>query len=160
VSLVVEGSAAAKAGLQAGDVITTVNGRAVANAAELRNTIGLLRIGDKVDIGLIREGKPHRVTAAVGDRDSSGAEGGSPEVHPALEGADLANTDNNSGVRVSTVAEGSPAAQSGLRANDLIVGVGRVRIGNLEQLRAATKNTEAFAIAIRRGSQTLVFPIG
>ena len=58
-----------KAGIKAGDVITSINGRNVTNASELRNTIGLLRIGEKVEIGLIREGKPRRVTAVIGERD-------------------------------------------------------------------------------------------
>ena len=47
VSEVVEGGAADKAGIKAGDVITSINGRTIANASELRNSIGLLRIGDK-----------------------------------------------------------------------------------------------------------------
>ena len=43
VSEVVEGSAAAKAGVQPGDVVTSVNGHAVKSSAELRHAIGLLR---------------------------------------------------------------------------------------------------------------------
>src|SRR5450755_4282344 len=42
---VVEGSAADKAGVRAGDVITSVNSQAVKSAAELRNRIGLMRVG-------------------------------------------------------------------------------------------------------------------
>jgi S1-C subfamily serine protease len=61
---------------------------------------------------------------------------------------------------IQSVAEGSPAAQNNLRANDVILAVGRVRIANVEQLRATIKNANAFAITIRRGNQTLVFPIG
>ena len=58
VSQVVDGSAAEKAGIKAGDVITAVNGKPVKDAAALRNSIGLLHIGDKVDISLLRDGKP------------------------------------------------------------------------------------------------------
>lgn len=65
VSQVVEGSAADKAGIKAGDVITSINGRQVANASELRNSIGLLRIGEKVELALIREGSPRRVTSTL-----------------------------------------------------------------------------------------------
>ncbi len=156
---VIEGSAAEKAGIKAGDVVTTVNGKAVTNASELRNTIGLLRIGEKVEIGLIRDGKPRRVTATIGERDGSGASGAA-SIHPALEGATLGNAENNSGVVIQAVAEGSPAAQNNLRPNDVILAVGRVRITNIEQLRATIKNANAFAVTIRRGNQTLVFPIG
>jgi serine protease Do/serine protease DegQ len=159
VQLVVEDSPADRAGIKAGDVITTVNGRAVSNASELRNTIGLLRIGEKIEIGLLREGKPRRITAVIGERDGAGGQGPSV-IHPALEGASLSNADNNGGVVIQGVAEGSPAAQNGLRPNDIILAVGRVRVTNLEQLRATLKNPNAFAITIRRGNQTLVFPIG
>ncbi|MET0496653.1 MAG: Do family serine endopeptidase [Steroidobacteraceae bacterium] len=159
VQQVVDGSPADRAGIKAGDVITTVNSRAVSNASELRNTIGLLRIGDKVEIGLIREGKPRRVTAVIGDRDGAGGTGPAV-VHPVFEGASLGNADGNSGVLIQSVAEGSPAAQNNLRANDIILGVNRVRITNMEQLRAALKGANAFAITIRRGNQTLVFPVG
>lgn len=158
VSQVVENSSAEKAGIKAGDVITSINGKSIANAAELRNAIGLLRIGEKVEIGLIREGKPRRVTAVIGERDGTGASGAA-EIHPALEGASLTNADKG-GVLVESVASGSPAAANGLRANDIIVAVGRVRVQNVQQLRSALKNTRAFAVTIRRGNATLVFPIG
>jgi serine protease Do/serine protease DegQ len=159
VSQVVEGGAADKAGIRAGDVITSINGRNVANAAELRNSIGMLRIGERIEIGLLREGKPRRVTAVIAERDGTNGDG-SAEIHPALEGASLSNADNNKGVVVRTVAENSPAAQNGLRPNDVILGVGRIRITSVDQLRAAVKDVNSFAITIQRGNSTLVFPIG
>jgi serine protease Do/serine protease DegQ len=159
VSQVVGGGAADKAGIKAGDVITSINGRNVANSAELRNNIGLLRIGEKVEIGLIREGKPRRVTAVIGERDRTNGEGAA-DIHPALEGAALGTADNNQGVLVQSVAEGTPAAQNGLRPNDVILAVGRVRVTSVEQLRAAVKDVNSFAITIQRGNARLVFPIG
>lgn len=156
---VVEESPADKAGVKAGDVITSINGKTVSNSTELRNTIGLLRIGEKVELGLIREGKPQRVTAIIGERNTATGDSAA-QIHPALEGASLTNAENGGGVLIQTVAEGSPAAQSGLRPNDVILGVGRVRIANLDQLRAAIKGSGAFAITIRRGNSTQVFPIG
>jgi len=159
VSQVVEGGSADKAGIKAGDVITSINGRNVTNATELRNSIGLLRIGEKVEIGLIREGKPRRVTAVIGERDGTNGDSAA-EIHPALEGASLSNAENKQGVVVRSVAEGSPAAQSGLRPNDVILGVGRTRVTTVDQLRAAVKDVNSFAITIQRGNSTLVFPIG
>ena len=168
VSEVVEGSAAAKAGVQPGDVITSVNGHAVKTSAELRNAIGLLRIGDKVELGLIREGKPRRITAQIAERDEQRAEaqggdakGEAPkEVHPGLAGADLGNAPaNGGGVLVRNVDQGSPAAQNNLRPNDVIVSVGRTRIANVEQLRAAVKDVAVFVATIKRGNATVVLPI-
>jgi serine protease Do/serine protease DegQ len=67
VSQVVEGSPAAAAGLRKGDVITSVNGQPVKSNSELRNIIGLRQVGDRIDIGLTRDGKPMRVTAVIAD---------------------------------------------------------------------------------------------
>ena len=157
VSQVVEGSAADKAGVRAGDVITAINGRAINNAGELRNTLGLMRIGERAELALLRDGKPLRATAVIGERDGLNASAAA-DLHPALDGASLTTADGG-GVLVQQVADGSPAQRNGLRANDVILGVGRTRVANLEQLRAAVRSGNAFAIMIRRGNSTLVIPI-
>ncbi|HMN44623.1 MAG TPA: DegQ family serine endoprotease [Povalibacter sp.] len=158
VGQVVEDSPAEKAGIKAGDIITSINGRTVSNSSETRNLIGLLRIGEKVDIGLLRDNQPRRVTAVIAERDDASGDRAA-EVHAAFEGAALSNAGSNGGVQIQSVAEGSPAAANGLRPNDVIVGIGRNRIANLEQLRAAVKDAKAFTVTIRRGNATLVFPI-
>jgi serine protease Do/serine protease DegQ len=156
VSQVVEGSSAEKAGIKAGDVITAVNGRAVKDAGSLRNSIGLLSIGEKVDVALLRDGKPRRITAVISERDTE-AEAKAAGSHPGLEGADI--VDAQGGVLIRNVAEGSPAAQRGLRANDLILAVGRVRVATVAEFQRATEGQTAFVLQIRRGSAMLVIPI-
>jgi serine protease Do/serine protease DegQ len=156
VSQVVDGSPAEKAGVKAGDVITAVNGRAVKDAGSLRNSIGLLSIGEKVDLSLLRDGKPRRVTATVSERDAA-AEAKAAGTHSGLEGADLA--DGSNGVVIRAVADGSPAAQRGLRANDVILAVGRVRVATVAEFNQATEGQEAFVLQIRRGNAMLVIPI-
>ena len=88
ISQVVEDSAAEKAGIRAGDIVTAVNGKPVKDAAGLRNAIGMLSIGDRVDVALLRDGKPRRVTAVIGDRDTV-AESAESSLHSGLQGADL-----------------------------------------------------------------------
>jgi len=56
------GTAAARASLAVGDVITAVNGHAVNSAAALRNRIGLLRIGDQVELTIVRNGQERQVS--------------------------------------------------------------------------------------------------
>src|ERR1700680_2701690 len=55
---VAQGSAAERAGVKTGDIITSINGIAMKGAGELRNAIGMLRVRDKVEIGMLRDGKP------------------------------------------------------------------------------------------------------
>jgi serine protease Do/serine protease DegQ len=78
VAQVIEGSAADTAGIRTGDVITIVNGQAVKSNSELRNAIGLLRVGDKVDVGLVRDGKPLHVTAVIASAVDTPAPAASP----------------------------------------------------------------------------------
>jgi len=67
VSQVIPGSPAEKAGVQAGDVITGIAGRTVRSNADLRNAIGLLRVGDGVTIDLLRDGRRERRHAVIAD---------------------------------------------------------------------------------------------
>jgi serine protease Do/serine protease DegQ len=165
VSQVVDGSAADKAGIRAGDIVTAVNGKSVKDAAGLRNSIGLLSVGDRVDVALLRDGKPRRVTAVIAESTptaqsgaDSGPGGGPGGLHSGLEGADLVDAQGG-GVLVRAVADGSPAAQRGLRAGDVIVAVGRGRVANVAEFRRATEGAAAFVVQIRRGSANLVIPI-
>jgi len=159
VSEVIGGSPADKAGIKATDVITAVNGRQVKNGSELRNSIGLMRIGDKADVGLLREGKPLHVTATVGEADATTSASNAAELSAGFEGAELADVGNGGGVAVHSIAPRSPAAQVGLRANDVIVAVGRTRVANLAQLRTAIEKANAFALTIKRGNAQVVVVI-
>jgi len=156
VSQVVAGSSADQAGIKINDIITSVNGQQVKGAPELRNAIGLLRIGDKVEIGLVRDGKPRKVTALIGER--TDVITAATDIHRGLEGADIADADSADGVVVRSVEAGSPAAQAGLRANDTIIGVNRERVANANELREAAAGQSVLLLSIRRGNvvQSLV----
>jgi len=164
VSEVVGGSAAEKAGVHTGDVIIAVNGQSVKSNAELRNVIGLLRVGDKVDIGIVRDGNPQRVTAII-------AAVATPPpvaapVHAAavttphgLDGAAMTDAPEAAGALVTSIEPASPAALQGLQENDIIVRVNRDRVTNVEQLRAHTKSTTSLVIEVRRGKANLLIPL-
>jgi Do/DeqQ family serine protease len=158
VASVASGSAAERAGVKTGDIITSINGTAMRDPGELRNTIGMLRIGDKVEIGLLRDGKPLKVTALIAARSESEI-ASAADIHQGLDGADLADAPNGGGVLVRAVQESSPAAQAGLRANDLIVAVGRAPVSNTKTFREAAKGLNLLLLNVRRGSQVVLIPI-
>ncbi len=154
---VVPGSSAEHAGVKTGDIITTLNNRPMKDASELRNSIGMLRVGDKVEIGLLRDGKPVKVTALIADRgDSETAK--AVDIHKGLDGAELIDAEGG-GVLVKTVQEGSPAAEADLRANDKIVGVGRTPVTNTKSLRQAAKGVSVLLLNVRRGAAIILIPI-
>ena len=158
VASVAAGSAAERAGIKTGDIITSINGVAMKDPGELRNTIGMLRVGDKVDIGLLRDGKPHKVTALVAERNEAEV-ASAVEVNAGLDGAELVDAAAGNGVLVRSVQEGSPASQAGLRANDLIVGVGRTPVTNTKTFREAAKGVSLLLLNVRRGSAVVLIPI-
>ena len=155
---VTQGSSAERAGVKTGDIITSINGSTMRSAGELRNAIGMLRVGDKVEIGLLRDGRALKVSALVAERGE--AESASAmDIHAGLEGAELTDAPQAAGVTVRSVQEGSPAAQAGLRANDLIVGVGRTPVSNTKAFRAAAKGANVLVLNVRRGAAVLLIPI-
>ncbi|NBX40704.1 MAG: PDZ domain-containing protein, partial [Gammaproteobacteria bacterium] len=152
-------SAAARAGLRAGDVVTTVNGKTVKSAADFRNAIGLLRVGDKVEVAVLRDGQTRRLSAlipeppAVAKANELASSEAANGLHRGFEGAALDDADDNEGVLVRSVANGSAAAIAGLRANDVVIAANGTRIGDRKQLRAA------WQAAAARGATTLVLQV-
>jgi Do/DeqQ family serine protease len=155
---VVQDSSAEHAGVKTGDIITTINGVTMKTAGELRNSIGMLRVGDKVEIGLLRDGKARKVTALISERNETET-ANAATIFKGLEGAEFVDAPDGGSVLVRAVQEGSPAAQAGLRANDSIVGVGRTPVANTKALREAAKGATVLVLNVRRGAQVLLIPI-
>lgn len=160
VAQVMPGSAAETAGIEAGDVIVDIDGTTVDDAGELRNTIGLMRIGDEVKVTVIRDGKRRRLTAELGgaqDQQIAAA-----ELPAGLRGAELSELPDNreyrgvEGVLVASVEAGSAAARRGLQAGDVITKVNRSRIDSLAGFREAIEEAQSLVLTIRRGSAQLL----
>ena len=66
ISRIESNSPAAKAGLEPGDIIVAANGKPVKNSQDISNIVGLLQIGDKVDIEFYRGNDKKEVTATIG----------------------------------------------------------------------------------------------
>lgn len=147
-------SAAEKAGLQAGDIITAVNGRDISGFRELQAKIATMGAGAKVDLTVLRKGDKKVIAVTLGDARNASVT--AAEIHPALEGANLTNQTDNSGVLVSEVARNSPAARLGFQDDDVIIAVNRQRVSNLGELRSALdKSKGVIALNIKRGNTVL-----
>lgn len=155
VAKVMDGSAAEKAGVLADDVIVSVNGKEMTSAAELRNAVGAKRIGEKLKLVVLRDGKKKKLTVEIAAREGqlANAQG----LHESLEGAKLEDDTEREGIKVSNVAAGSPAADAGLRSGDVIVSANRVRVKNLEQLKevAGSSSSGKMLLRVIRGNAAL-----
>ena len=152
VSEVIPGSAADKARLKAGDVITAMNGQAVSSFAEMRAKIATSGAGKEIELTYLRDGKSNntKVILQSGEQTQTSAS----NLLPTLEGAELNNYDEKGvkGVSISKIKPNSLAEQRGLKSGDVIIGINRQKIENLGQLRKVlASKPSAVALNIIRG---------
>ncbi|MFD1804037.1 serine endoprotease DegP [Mixta tenebrionis] len=156
VSQVMPKSSAAKAGIQAGDVIISLNKKQISSFAALRAEVGSLPVGTKLVLGLLRDGKPLTVTVEL--QQSSQDKVDSATIYTGIEGADLSNAvvNEQKGVRVDSVKPGSAAARIGLKKDDMILGVNQQRVTNLGELRKILDTKPSvLALNIKRGDSNI-----
>lgn len=154
VSQVMPNSSAAKAGIKAGDVITSLNNKPISSFAALRAEVGSMPIGSKVSLGLLREGKP--ITVNLELQQSSQNQVDSSTIFSGIEGAEMSNKGQDQGVTVSTVKANTPAARIGLKKGDVIIGANQQRVKNIAELRKILDSKPSvLALNIQRGDTSL-----
>ncbi|HAJ6529636.1 TPA: serine endoprotease DegQ [Escherichia fergusonii] len=157
VSEVMPNSGSAKAGIKSGDIITSLNGKPLTSFAELRSRIATTEPGTKVKLGLLRNGKPLEVEVTLDTSTSSSAS--AEMIAPVLQGATLSDTqlkDGTKGIRIENIEKSSPAAQSGLQKDDVIIGINRDRVNSIAEMRKTLEAKPAIiALQILRGNDTL-----
>ncbi len=151
-------SAAARAGLQAGDVVVEINGRKVKNSADMRNRVGLLKIGDELRIRLLRDGKKVSVTAKIAQPELTSI--GGEKLNPRLAGAVLAQVQEPDNpeqtlIVVAEVAQGSPAWYARLQKGDVIISVNRQAVSSLKQLKSRVASQRQLLLSIQRGNRAM-----
>jgi Do/DeqQ family serine protease len=159
-------SPAEQGGLQPRDVVIAVNGRPVRTSGELRNRVGLTPVGEEIDLRVLRGGATRDLKVRIGD--SAQAMADIPgEAIPQLAGARVANMSPDmplygklDAAVVTNVERGSAAFQSGLRRGDVIYGIGRTRVRNVDELFTALRNSEPpLRISLVRGDTRLALVI-
>lgn len=156
---VVPGSAAEESGLKVDDIIVGVNDEKITNASELRNTIGLMGSGEDVRIRYIRDGSERSTVAKLGTLKLARSAG--TDIHPGLAGAQFSTSSatNAGGIEVTSVEEGSSAAQRGLRAGDVIVQVNRRPVRTLQQLSEIASANSILFLLVQRGDRAIMLQI-
>ncbi|PPC62527.1 serine endoprotease DegQ [Pantoea sp. ICBG 1758] len=157
VSEVLPKSAAEKAGIKSGDIITSINDKPIASFAELRVKVGTTPPGQQVKIGLLRDGKPVSVTVTL--EQSAQSTASAQLMSPALQGAQLSDgttKTGDKGIKVDAIEKGTPAEQVGLQKDDVIVGVNRTRVQSLAEMRKVLEGKPpVLALNVVRGDESI-----
>ena len=154
VSQVMPNSSAAKAGIKAGDVITSLNGKPISSFAALRAEVGSMPIGSKITLGLLRDGKPVNVSLEL--QQSSQNQVDSSTIFSGIEGAEMSNKGADKGVVVNNVKANSPAARIGLKKGDVIMGANQQPVKNIAELRKILDSKPSvLALNIQRGDTSI-----
>lgn len=170
VSSVIEGSAAEAAGIKEGDIITEFGGKKVESPEALRKMIADQEVGDKIKVKVVREGKSQNVDVALGDLADApmaffhGRDGLRmmppreemkamiANLRPRRLGVQAHELDEDlssyfgvgagEGVLVLGVEEETTAANAGIKAGDVIVGIGDDKVGSIGDIREAMSEVE------------------
>lgn len=151
------GSPAEQAGLQAGDIITAVNGSEVKSASDVVNTVGFLRVDSKINLNILRNNKNITVNVVLTDPKKNKQQ--LQQLDPFLYGVGLKDFSLLSpvygsiqAVLVVSVEEDSRAWNSDLRPGDVITSVNQQKIKNITELKAATaKGGKLLLLNVLRG---------
>jgi serine protease Do len=172
VSEVMGAGPGAKAGLKSGDVVLKVDGRAVESTGAFRNAIAAAGAASNVKLEILRDGKALTVEAKLGEApdkpggragpDGSASPAGSldgltlEDLNPALRRKFEVLPSVKSGVLVTDVDPGSPAAQSGLRPGDVVLDVNKSPVADVSAFKLAyTKSKDRALLRILRDGRTL-----
>jgi serine protease Do len=169
-------SPAAKAGIESGDVITSVDGNAVADARELARRIGTMAPGASVKLGVLHQGQEKTVTVTLGTLPNEKAASNQDSQHatpdadmpklgltlaPSNKGADSA------GVVVTAVDPNGVAADHGFQVGDVILDVGGKSVSNpadvrkqLADARKEGKHALLFRVKSGEGTRFVALPLG
>jgi serine protease Do len=163
---------AEKAGLKRGDIITRLNGKEVENAHALSRLVASTPPDSSITLQIVREGKSKEIKATIGTMPADGSETPEPKKESTWgltvqnltpELAQRFEWDQNEyGVVISNVQQGSPAAEAKLRPGDLIKEVNRQKIQNLKDYNQAVqkaKKGESLLLLVKRGERTFYVPL-
>jgi len=169
IASVEKGSAAEKAGLQAGDVIRKIDGRDIVSSGDLSAVISLASPGQKVTMDIWRNGSHKTLTATLGSADKKsvasadddGAQLGKARLGLALRPLTPQEREavgSSGGLLVQQV--GGPAERAGIQPGDVILSLNGVPATSVDQVRGeVAKSKGTVALLVQRGEDKIFVPV-
>ena len=167
VAQVVPGSPAEKAGIEQGDVIMEFNGKAVGETKDLPQLVASTPVGKSVDVKLMRSGKVLDRQVKVSALEEQ-VEASQTSAHKKALGISVQNLTpemarrlrlkNDTGVVVTRVESGSPAAEAGIQTGDIIREVNRKAVKDADDLLQKVdqaKDQNSILLLVQRGQNNL-----
>ncbi|MEY4578580.1 MAG: hypothetical protein RL701_3283 [Pseudomonadota bacterium] len=166
VSDVAEGSPAAQAGLQRGDIITALDGARMQDSKRLRVAVALGGAGKKVRLDVLRDGAHKDLEITLTEAPTTLAhESSQTQTNSVFSGVRVQELSselrqrfdiprNVVGVLVTEVQQNNAAAELGLRPGDVIMQVNKTAVSSLREFEAAARSSEhqALVLIYREGS--------
>lgn len=165
---VFEDDPADKAGMKAGDVVTSVNGKPIKNSHELLMIVADFRVGDMVTIKAIRDTQEKTFQVKIAERkdkaevSSNGEYFGMAVQEITPEIAKHLGVPQKTGVIVVGVKDGSPAEEAGIQAQDIILQINKAKVSSLKDYQremSKAGSREGVLLLIRRGKVSTFVPI-
>jgi len=161
---------AAKAGIQPGDIIQSVNGDAVHTPGDLVTRVTELKPGENTELGVLRNGRTQTIEVKLGTRPSeqqmasaegsNGSAGSGPHIGLSLEPLTPQDRDQlnlptgTHGALIAGVEPGSAADAAGLQQGDVVLGVGEKPVSNpreaIDAIGRAREGNHPVALRILR----------
>lgn len=148
-------SPAAKGGVQRGDVVLSIDGRAITSTGQLRNMVAAAGVGKTLNLEVLRNGKRESLKVTLGEMPAEATPGGGAEPgdgRSGIDGLTAAPLDAATrarfkipasvtrGLVITGVQSGSTAARVGLRPGDVVLEANKKPVNSIAELNAAWKN--------------------
>jgi len=189
---VVKGSAAEKVGLLKGDVITKLDDKNITSPEDLMDAVKSHKVGDEVKVYYTRDKKNKNVKVKLGETKANkrtfiyknfnpgiGSNNFNFKMAPMPKmndnffkfrynndkpklGLKIEDTENNTGVKIINVEEGSPADKAGLKKDDIITSFNGEKVTSVEELMDQVNDSEdkeSFDVKAMRNNSEMNFEV-
>ena len=159
---VINDSSADEAGLEAGDIILSANNKEIISSADMRNYIGLLRVGSEVNLKIMRNDEILNLVASIVERQANLVKGYQLDDRLAGSTWALKKRKRSGGEKIiviANVAPNSPAYFNDLRKNDVVLSINRQTVSDFDEVRKTIDSDLPLLLSLRRGNRTVFYAL-